>query len=196
MPTHAMKSNIHCFYFFHPLGQKLFLWLISGLLVTGFLFPATMKGQGGVIPTKGKEFWVGFPYNPDWSPSTPTRRCDVFITAEIGTSGTISIPRQGWSQAFTVTANQTTTISLPVNQVENVLSEVVEDRGVFISTLDTVSVFAISFEAYTADATVVYPQQTTGTEYRISSYPGLSNASFTLHSDFLIVASADDTQIE
>ncbi|HKR05671.1 MAG TPA: IgGFc-binding protein, partial [Bacteroidia bacterium] len=148
----------------------------------------------GVIPTKGKDFWIGFPYNPDFG--VGTRRCDVFITSDVSTSGTITIPQQGWSQAFTVTANQTTSITLPIIQVEHIASEVIENKGVEVITQDTVSVFAISFQTYTADATVIYPKQSLGTEYRIASYKGLSNSSPpNLNSELLVVSTEDGTQV-
>ncbi|CAN5527798.1 hypothetical protein BH11BAC2_BH11BAC2_00940 [soil metagenome] len=147
----------------------------------------------GVIPTKGKDFWLGFPYNPQFG--SFIKRCDIFITSEVNTTGTITIPLQGYSQTFTVLANQTTTVTLPPNIVEHSTSEVKESKGIEIITNDTVSVFAISFQQYTADGTVVYPKQSLGTEYRISSYKGLSNYSPpNLNSDLLIVATEDGTQ--
>ncbi len=146
-----------------------------------------------VIPTKGKDFWLGFPYNPQFY----TRRCEVFITSTVNTSGTIAIPKQAWSQPFTVLANQTTTITLSIPQVEHTTSDVVENKGVQITSLDTVSVFAISFQDYSSDATVVYPKQSLGTEYRVGSYTGVQwSALPKLNSDLLVVATEDGTQVE
>jgi hypothetical protein len=53
-------------------------------------------------------------------------------------------------------------------------SEVIDNKSILIMTADTVAVFGINFEAYTADAQVVYPTQSIGTEYRIFSYQGLA----------------------
>lgn len=162
-----------------------------------FLLATTLdvKSQG-IIPTKGKDFWVGFPYNPDFGGGTP-RRCDVFITSDVATTGVISIPKQGWTQNFTVAANTTTTITLPIAQVEHTTSEVVENKAVNIISQDTISVFAISFQQYTADATVIYPKESLGAEYRISSYQGIpaSGSPANLNSDFLIVSTEDGTQV-
>src|SRR5215216_3126554 len=82
------------------------VWLVLILLLYSFIQPETGLSQG-VIPTKGKDFWIGFPVNPDFSPST--KRCEVFVTSDVSTVGTISIPQQGYFQVFNVTANQTTT---------------------------------------------------------------------------------------
>jgi len=150
-----------------------------------------------VIPTKGVEFWIAFPESPPGVGSGySTRRCDVFITSETSTSGVISIPLQGWSQNFSVTANQTTTITLPLNMVEHVAFETVDNKAVEVTTQDTVSVFAIAFRDFSSDATVVYPKQSLGTEYRISSYKGILLSGATDANSFLmIVATEDNTQI-
>jgi len=147
----------------------------------------------GVIPTKGTDFWIGVPYNPPFS----TRRFDVFITSDVNTTGVILIPAQGWSLPFVVAANVTTTITLPITMVENVLSEVAEMRGVQILTTDTVSVFAVVIQQYSADASLIYPKSSLGTEYMVSSYPGLvSNQYPNIKSQFIIVATEDGTQVE
>ncbi len=175
-----------------PVSVRSLFVIVAGL----FLLYAGASSAQGIIPTKGTDFWIGFPYNPQFSNSIGTKRCDVFITSDVSTSGTISIPLQGWSQSFTVTAYQTTTITLPISQVEHVASEVIESKGVHVVTGDTVSVFALSFQKYTADASVIYPKQTLGTQYRIASYKGISNSSpGNLSSDFLIVARTDGTQV-
>src|SRR5436190_2716698 len=148
----SLNTKSHANLFFALLYQSRFrVFILTIVLSVIFSFNCF---SGGIIPTKGKDFWIGFPYQPVFN--TGNKRCEVFITSEFSTSGTISIPKQGWSQAFTVNANQTTSILLPINQVENSTSEVVENKGVQILTSDTVSVFAISFQQYTADATVVY----------------------------------------
>jgi gliding motility-associated-like protein len=161
-----------------------------------FLFSLTRLGfSQTVIPTKGKNFWLGFPHAGSFN-QTQTKRCDVFITSEVNTMGIISIPLQGWSQGFIVNANQTTTISIPVLIAEHLTSEIIENKGVEITSQDTISVFAISFQNYSADGTVVYPKQALGTEYRICSYPGLVHTGpQKLYSEFLIVATEDGTQV-
>ncbi len=172
-------------------GRALFVSVLIGFICHSSAF------SQGVIPTKGKDFWIGFPYSPGALGSNPgSKRCDVFITSEVNTSGVLSIPQQGWTTNFTVVANQTTTITIPVNIVEHNTSEVVENKGVEITSLDTVSVFAISFMQYTADGTVVYPKQSLGIEYRISSYKGISSGITPgINSELLIVATEDATQI-
>lgn len=117
---------------------------------------------------------------------------NLFITSDQSTVGTVEIPGQGYSQAFNVTANQTTTVTLPNDIAEHFSNQIVEQRGIFVSTTDTVSVFAINFNGFTADGSKILPVKSLGTEYRISSYHGI----LSYGSEFLIVATEDDSEIE
>ena len=157
-------------------------------LLTLFLFNLQIHGQG-TIPTKGKDFWLGFLRNPDFDPAT--KRLDIFISSDRNTSGTITIPQQGWSQSFIVVANVTTTINIPNINGEPTMPEIIDNKGIHIVTDDTVSVFAINFEIYSADATKVFPIQSIGNSYRITTYVGLSG----YPAEFCIVAAVDGTQV-
>ena len=150
-------------------------------------------GQGA-IPTKGKEFWVGFMQNWESIPSE-NEQLNLFITSDQNTTGTVEVPGQGWSQNFTITANQTTTVTIPNGIAEHFTSEVVESKGVYIETQDTVAVFAINFQAYTADGTKVLPIQSLGTEYRVVSYRSVQS-SVNNGTELLIVATEDGTEVE
>jgi gliding motility-associated-like protein len=160
--------------------------IISTLLV---LFAASSFGQVA-IPTKGKEFWVGFMQNyevEEWQ-----EELSLFIVSDQSTTGVVEIPGQGWSQAFAVIANQTTTVTIPNNIAEHFSNQIVEQRGIYVETADTVAVFAINFNGFTADGTKILPIQSLGVDYRISAYNGLGQWG----SEFLIVASADGSEIE
>ena len=152
-----------------------------------FLFIPNVEAQQGVVPSKGKEFWLGFMQN-----YSGADELNIFISSSVNTSGTVTMPLVGWTFAFTVTANVTTTVSVPVNLAEHVTSEVIDNKSILIQTNDTVAVFAINFKSFTADGTQVFPIQSLGTEYRVHSYTGLSGYG----SELLVVATKDDTQIE
>lgn len=142
-----------------------------------------------LIPTRGKEFWMGFMRNYDGA-----QRQDLFISSDVNTEGIVSAPLFGWSEPFTVTANTVTTIEVPLGLM-NDQSDVVDSLGVHISSEDTIAVYALSFQNATADATVIYPVKSTGTDYRVQAYRGFPDIP-SYSSEFLIVASADDTEIE
>lgn len=149
-------------------------------------------GQGGVVPTMGKEFWLGFMKN--YQGNTPAS-LDIFISSPTNTTGTVKMPLLGLTWPFVVTANVTTTVTVPIPTAMHQLSDVIDNKSIVVETADTVAVFAINFEAYTADGQVVYPVQSIGTDYRMFAYQGLGG--FTdLVSEFLIVATKDDTQVE
>jgi hypothetical protein len=168
-------------YMSHPYYNK--------LIAAAFALLSFYANAQDVIPTKGREFWVGFMQNYANEPQQES--LDIFITSDQSTNGVVEIPQLGWSTNFTVTANQTTTVTVPNNLAEHYTSEIVESKGVRIATADTVSVFAINFNAYSADGTKVLPVPSLGTDYRISSYPGQFYGS-----ELVVVATEDDTEIE
>ncbi|MEZ8000348.1 MAG: hypothetical protein QMC39_10285, partial [Flavobacteriales bacterium] len=156
------------------------------VLVFLSLFIFLQSYSQDVIPTKGKEFWVGFMENFE---NDVDASLDLFITSNVNTSGTVSIPLQGWNFDFTVNANTTTTVTIPNNlgehQDEN---QIISTKGILVETQDTVSVFAINFSPFTADGTKILPTKSLGTTYRVPSYSGLNS----LYGSSLLVVSTED----
>ena len=161
------------------------------VLVFLSLFIFLQSYSQDVIPTKGKEFWVGFMENFE---NDVDASLDLFITSNVNTSGTVSIPLQGWNFDFTVNANTTTTVTIPNNlgehQDEN---QIISNKGILVETQDTVSVFAINFSPFTADGTKILPTKSLGTTYRVPSYSGLNSL---YGSSLLVVSTEDDTEVE
>lgn len=164
--------------------RKYLLTVLTGAIIA---FVAIPDVSAQVIPTKGKEFWAGFMENYN-SSSNDTLR--FFISSNSNTTGTLKIPAQGYSVNFSVTAFITTQIDIPNSIAEHTSSEVVENMGILIETQDTVSVFALNYDNYTADGNKVLPTQSLGINYRVSAYTDL------FHSEFVIVATEDDTEID
>lgn len=146
-----------------------------------------------LTPTKGTEFWLGFMQNANNNPSQEELR--IFVSSDENTSGTISIPQQGYTQNFTVTANVTTTLTIPNDLAEHYTSDVIENRGILIQTQDTVSVFAINFQRLSSDGAKILPIQSLGTNYMTLNYFGIATNT-NIVSEFLIVAVEDSTEIE
>ncbi|MBK7554418.1 MAG: gliding motility-associated C-terminal domain-containing protein [Flavobacteriales bacterium] len=161
-------------------------------LFVGLIAPVA-HGQAGVVPTMGKEFWIGFMKGFQGGAANSL---DVFISSPVNTSGVLTMPLTGTTIPFSVTANVTTTVTLPnVVAAMHFGSEVVDNKSILIQTQDTVAVFAINFEQYTADAAVIYPVQSLGTDYRVFCYYGYGGIA-DLVSEFLIVATKDGTEVE
>lgn len=164
---------------------------VLSLVIFCSSFP--LLAQPGIIPTLGKEFWVGFMFNPP----NFALQMDIFVSSDVNTTGTVSVPLLGINIPFTVVANVTTTVTLSSNDVMHTTSEVVDNKGVLITTADTVAVFAINFQTYSADAAVIYPFRSLDTEYRVFSHRGLVFGSDNEYaSEFLIVSPRDGTEVE
>ncbi len=140
------------------------------------------------VSTKGRDFWMGFLNNIAVDPSD---KLQLFIVSDVPTSGQVSIPGQAWNQAFSVAPNTVTEITIPNAIGETVIGDLVQAKGVHITSLDSVSVFAINFSNASADATKVLPTGTLGTKYIVTSYAGNSFG----QSEAMIVATDDNTEV-
>ncbi|MBK9759295.1 MAG: IgGFc-binding protein [Flavobacteriales bacterium] len=163
------------------------LQLRTALLSCSLLLLVVGNAQQ-LIPTRGREFWFGFMQN--YSGSTGSHLY-VYVSSDANTFGTMRSPLTGWSQDFNVAANSVTQLEVPLSNM-HVGSELIDSRSVLIETEDTVAVYALNFETATADAAVIYPTGSLGTSYRVQTYKGLGG----LPSELLIVATADDTEVE
>ncbi len=112
-----------------------------------------------IFSTKGTDFWFGFMENYN----SPTLR--VYISSDVATTGTVTIPGQGFNQAFTVAANGTAVVTVPNNQAHITTSQVIENKGIHVVSNDPVTVYALNYEAYSSDAAIVLPTNTLGVEY-------------------------------
>lgn len=139
--------------------------------------------------TQGTDFWLGFMNNTD---NITPQSLSVFIAGDAPATGVVEVPGQGWSTNYSVVPGVTTTVVIPNNIAEVISSQQVENKGVRITATSDVSVFAINFTETSADATKVLPITSIGSDYIIASYTGFSS----WDSEFVIVATEDDTEIE
>jgi len=159
-------------------------------LVVILLLPALLDAQDGApLPTRGKRFWTGFMQN-----GFGAQNLRIHILGTTATSGTVSIPRTGWSAPFTVAANGVVVVNVPTT-AENQGSETVRDKGVLVQAQDSVNVFISSFQNFTHDLTQVLPEGSLGDDYRVDAYHGLPNFGNLHKSELLIVATQDGTQV-
>ncbi len=142
--------------------------------------------------TTGTEFWLGYLEGPDIIDTTSTR-LEILITSDANTSGTISIPQQGYVQSFNVVANVTTSVTIPNYMAEHYGGGFFENKGVLIETQNPCAVFALHLDRFTPDAIKVLPVTALGTKYMVSAYQGIDLS--TNYSEFLIVATEDATQV-
>lgn len=139
--------------------------------------------------SKGKDFWFGFMENI----YQQTGEMRVYITSEAPCSGMISSPLQNWSQTFTVTPGVSTMVVVPYNIGENFSTDNISNKALHVTTTECVSVFAHYYQQYTSDAAVIFPTNSVGRDYIVTSW---YNASMNNGSpEFLIAATEDNTNI-
>lgn len=156
------------------------------------------------VSTQGTEFWVSFMGNGYKTNDGNWVLTQVLVSGKRDCTGIIENPNTGWSQEFSVNANNITTISdLEAHSyIETSENEQVLDRGLRIITTDTVSVFCTNIANVSFDASYVLPIQALADDYMIQSYDQSSYIGWSfefeqyLTSAFLIVATEDETTVD
>ena len=113
-----------------------------------------------------------------------------FFVSGAGTAtGQVSTASGSWSQTFTVTPGAVTTIDVP-DTFELTTTEVVENKGLHITTSRSVSLYASSFASASYDITNVLPTNALQSRYVLQS---ADNCNF--ESEFCIVATQNNTLV-
>ena len=127
----------------------------------------------------------------------------VLISAKRDCSGTVENPLTGWSQTFSVRANNITTIEIPEEQGyhNNTQYEMILEKGIKVTANDTISVYCTNIAYVSFDASFVLPIESLGDEYIIQSCDqstmGYNDYVYQNETTaFLIVATQDNTEIE
>ena len=152
------------------------------------------------VSTQGKEFWVsfmgnGFKDHPNYG---TWLRIQLLISAKDACSCTITNPRTGWQQSFNIDANSTYLYdNIDEHQAYMEMSEYeqVLDKGLIITSTDTVSVYCSNIAAYSFDVSYVMPVQGLADDYIIQTYDQSTDTEAHT-SAFLIVATEDNTTID
>ena len=175
------------------------IWNIL-LLITVFAI-ASQTAHAQDATTQGKEFWLsfignGFKYHPD-VPAQGWVRVQLLVSAKRSCNGTITNPNTGWTQNFAVEANNIFAIDLEEEQVyvESSEYEQVVNKGLIITTTDTVSVYCANIATYSFDASYVLPTPGLSEDYIIQTYDQ-SSGSYDPSSAFVVVATEDNTTID
>ena len=170
------------------------------IALIAFTIPKTFAQD---MSTQGKEFWVSYMgngYKDNHFPSYVDTQ--LLISAKRSCSGTITNPLTGWSNSFTVEANNITLVDIPNAQAynETLSYEVASSKGLQIVTTDTVTVYCTNIAANSFDASYVLPIQALANDYMVQTYDqswaGTSSYAQYLTSAFLIVAVEDNTTVD
>lgn len=137
---------------------------------------------------RGKDFWVSHMGHTDGSASSFI----LYISAPVNTTGTVSVPLQGWSTPFTAAGNSMVTVTVPSSIGYVGCSDCLEQRGIHIVSDNDIAVHAQIYHAARTDASLILPTKVLGKEYYamcMTQYGGE-------YSEFLVVAVEDSTQVE
>ena len=172
--------------------RNIILFLLFSCLVPG-AFAQTAS-------TQGKEFWVsfmgnGFRVHPNYG---SWLRIQLLVSAKNACSCTVTNPRTGWQRTFNVEANSTylfDNIDDTQAYMELYEHEQVKDKGLLITSTDTVSVYCSNIATYSFDVSYVMPVQGLADDYIIQTYDqSIGGDEHT--SAFLIVATEDETVVD
>lgn len=118
----------------------------------------------------------------------------VMITSAFNTSGEILIPGTGWNQSFSVAANAVTLVTMP-SVAETIGSENIFSTGIRLTSLQPVAVYLHQYHSARSEATVVLPVASLGQTYFTMSYNGVTRNGIDYPSQFLVVATEDETDV-
>ena len=169
--------------------------LLSGVLLAG-------NDNKCHRSTEGTDFWFGFMENRIYRDEYHT--IQITVTALKATDFKITVGLPGsplFNQNFNVLANGTSTVEIPWEIVEATGSEITQNKGIHLTSVELVSVFAINWDPNSSDITPVYPIETLGKMYFAMCYepnidPNNPLSGNGRNSEFLIVATENQTAIK
>ncbi|HLG15061.1 MAG TPA: PKD domain-containing protein, partial [Blastocatellia bacterium] len=154
-----------------------------------------LPGRPGVrrctSDSRGIDFWLTFPPNAANGFQGTPATVHLFISGDVATTGSVSIPGIPFNAAFSVQPGVVTKIDLP-NAVFLVNSDAVENRGVHVIAQAPVSVYGLELHFFASDGFTALPTATLGTDYIVLSY---KNVNILNASNFGIAATADNTTV-
>ncbi len=165
--------------------KKIFLLLLFTLF---FTHSFSLLAQDPCVRTsEGKEFWVGF-MDHAGNAGVNTR---LYVTSRFAATGTVSsLGGTNPETAINVAANASQLIEIPPNTAIVTTAQTPQAKGIFVTTSETVSLYALNRKQNSADATLIFPLTTLGTEYYTMSYTPRVEGSV-----FLVVATQDNTTV-
>ena len=139
--------------------------------------------------SEGTDFWVAFMENADTT--LHDRTLSIFATPLRNCSITVSNPNTGWSHTQSITPSSVNQIYIPLSQAYTVNSGLVENKGIHITTTDTITLYAITRGYPNQDYTNVLPTHMLMSDYMVQSFP-----QDRFSTEFAIVAAEDNVVVD
>ena len=178
------------------------------ILIAAVLFFVTSASFAQSTSTQGTEFWVSFmsnghKYHTEGPNGGNWILTQVLVSGKRDCEVTLTNPQTNWTETRQVHANSITTIDIDENIAYiDATSEQVLNKGLQITSTDTVSVFCTNIAHLSFDASYVLPIQSLADDYIIQTYDqstyssGPSYQTQNQTSAFLIVATEDNTIVD
>ena len=151
---------------------------------------------------KGKDFYVCFPNHvPNSAANIAT--LSIFVTSDLASSGTISMPNGAFSATFNIAANGIQEIQIPWNanvHISNAESNTVLNKSIRIQTnpgQPAVVAYAQQWAGARSAATLLLPVNVLGRKYFAASFTqtGSNQSTFLARSQFQIIAVKPNTNV-
>lgn len=157
------------------------------LLLVGFVFTISGHAFSQGSSNKGTDFWLGY------GKHVSTGNMVLYITSDVNTTSTVSIPGIGFNQTVNITANTVSFVDIPTTAHLN--NDGLSANGIHVTSLKPVIVYAHIYQNSVSGATLVLPVNTLGKDYYSINYKQQSNQTNSM-SWFFVVAVEDNTQVE
>jgi len=138
---------------------------------------------------KGTEFWTCYMNHIDPPPGS---NMILYITSDISTTGNVTLADNSFSQAFTVTANAVTFVTIPGSAFLSASG--VSTKGIHITSANPIAVYAHIYASAVSGATLLFPVNAMGKSYFSLNYTQNSNAN-PKYSIFDVIATEDSTTV-
>lgn len=160
------------------------------------LLAYSIKAQ--TVTNRGKQFYFTYLYHKDgfWD----TTKTVLYLAAKQNTTGTVTNPNTGYSASFSISAGTVTAMEIPKPEGLCDFPDGIENKGLIITTSDTIAAYANNSQKYSSDAMTLLQTDALGTQYLVATYTGKYFEYFPdnvyYYSEFSIVATEDNTSID
>ena len=177
--------------------MRRFLIFIIILLASSLAY-----SQQQSVTTQGTEFFAVFLQNGSHTVGDSELELSLMVTAKRSCSVTVRNPNSTWTNTFSVGANSTYKFVIPTSQHSqcyiNSPTNSGTNKGLIITSTDTISLYASNFASASFDGSIVLPTTALGNEYIIQTYtPTLVGyESSESRSEFSVTAVEDNTIVD
>ena len=162
------------------------------LVILGLILGLSSFVSAQTASNKGTDFWLAYGNHVAGYSTIIGQDMVVYITSDVSTSGVMEVG--GASIPFQVTANAITNVTVPQTAYIGNSEGKVSNKGIHITSLLPIVVYAHIYDQSVSGATLVLPTNTLGKDYYSLNYKQISNSPNS-HSFFFVVATEDNTEI-